>query len=328
MTTTAQRTESAIKKFGKGWSRESWRDLVTGAGGLVFTHAGWDATVWVSAPDLVEGNPTGPLPPAALKDNADKRLTLWNAETFRALATFTAAENGRYHLRNAALEVSANGARITVTDGRRLASLVHGAEDKDPQHVDVDGQALSFLVDVIDKQQGRHGRALEFSVVDGALAIFNGGCMAAILRSCGNFPFWRKVIPKQEHTADLPGNFFAMFEVVGRTTSVESQAVRMTLTADGKGSVAWELRARAVPIGHARGLVESIGRPDTTKARPDHKDLAVGLDPQYVASFEPLLAAAYRSGPVALRYTDKDTGLSFEVASNPRDVLLVMPIDI
>lgn len=330
MATLAKRTNSAIRKLDK-WARQGFitpgTDGAQPVEGAVFFSATMGAAVWFPG-ESTKGNTSGMAPPAEMLNNEDSRTKeFWTVEQLDSLARFAAVERGRYALNNVLLEWMPKGIRATATDGRRLASVLRGLENLRECHsFHVNAQALPFLMDLLKKHAGRgYHRGVEFALVmrDGAplgVALYNSaGAAALVFAGDGQFPDYRSVLPRTDHTLGLHNDFWVAMAAAEHMVGVESQAVRIDAKhEDGKARMM--LSAKNGPFT----ANAEIGAPDW---RDNSKPLTIGLDPRYLCDVSGLCLALYpKEQQIELRYTDGDTGVYF--SAKAEDTILVMPIDI
>lgn len=295
--------------------------------GTVFVHSEWKAQTWV-ADVKTSGKAVGdPVPDCAIKVRKTARK-LWDRDAILALCKFGACENGRYALNNVEFEFGADGeCRATATDGRKLASIVtwdqsrHGNPDKSPTIFHISTDALRFLVDLhfkLDKYR------MEFAHVQigkqHGLAIYSGPALSIIWQGDGAYPDWRVVIPENKHSIEMGSEFFNLIEMVGRVSSVESQAVRLDFS--GTGMAACGRSANPVKV-EATGAI-------TAKRSKDAPELKIGLDPDYIGITRELMQALrpHSFNGVHFTYTCKETGVILKATKNDPNLFLVMPIDV
>ncbi len=326
--TTYKQTDAAVKKLAtKFTGRAAY--VSTGAGknkttpGTVFAHPAWKAQTWI-AEVKTSGKVVGdPVPNCAIKARKATR-NLWDRNTILALCKFAQSEGGRYALDNVEFEFSPDGVRATATDGRRLASIVDGKQDKQPIVFHVNAEALKFLVDLhhkLDKYD------LSFALIKSAretrigLAIYSGPALSILWQADGQWPDWKQVIPDTKYSVDMGTDFFDLIETVGRTTSIESHAVRLDFV-DQKMIARAKYTSGVTVTAH--GEIEAIRE----KGSPE---LSVGFDPRYVADAGALISALHKpmgGDALVFKYTDKDTGATVSQDRNSPYTILLMPIDV
>lgn len=333
---------ATIKKINKQWNRTSWQ------GGDAYTNA-MGCKLWLDKPGQADDKPSE-LKLPELPHNSEFN-TFVDPDVILAALRFRSVEPGRYALNTAYFEKGRLHLRMTVTDGRRLVSQVVGTEtSKETKALHVDGDSLEHLVRIMASAVTKKG-TLSFAVIDqespfkdgtnlalvikGTPSTYSGGVAGIAVLSCaeGQYPDYRSVIPVLKHSVKLNGLFFDAMDVVGRVSSVESQAVRIeigTMLDKGKdvGSIVG-LRAQHKGIGKSTIDAHWAGEAPEAKV-DDFAECCFGIDPHYVADVSKVIQARnYKMPEVTLRFTDKDTGVLFTTnGADSQSTYLVIPIDI
>ena len=157
------------------------------------------------------------------------------------------AEESRFTLNGALMEIGEDGSRMVATDGHRLSLVDLDCEPKDKLKTLIPKKAL-FEVNRLVKEN----TTVWFGMDDNHQIFITGKRAIVSRKLTGNFPDWQRVVPKDSpHKIDIPVQ--ALSKILDRVVifaDVRAKAVRFSLQ---KGCLT--VSAMAVEVGNASGQI-------------------------------------------------------------------------
>lgn len=230
------------------------------------------------------------------------------AALFSRVAFAISAEESRFTLNGALMELTEAGITVVATDGHRLAFATHpvSLDIKDRIKAIVSQKAIAEIV----KLGSKAGEDDQVSIFMGDSYLYFGfGTRRIYARSVvGNFPDYNRVLPKNGDPTSLDSLLFRdAVNRVSRFADERSKAVKFNFSESSL-----KVTASTYEVGESEEILESGYQGD---------GLEIGLNAEYVLDF-----FKFAGAKVSMFLKDGSSAVEFQNEGDPNYRYVVMPM--